>query len=354
MRDFDGLEGYDHKGQYADLDMLIPSNGQHVALGTPTMIRLLERRDAREARGLHLRSALLDSDFELQSEIDGAGAFDSNSQQGDRMSETLTDAVAAVAAQAAERPTYDPPPFATFQPKRALKRLNMMFYGDVGCGKTVLTGSAGFYGPTSPMLTADAEGGTLSIEAVYGDTTDKVIARDITQFNRDMDVTHRYLADARHPFKTFAIDSGTEAQRRCMREILDESALISSGRKRKDSDVPEYKHWNQNHERMMKYTRYFRDLPMHFIMTAIATSDKDESTGSVKIVPKFPGQLSEILPEFFDVVGYMQAGTDKDGQARRVIWFQPVRNFLAKDRTNKLGDFMVNPSMQSIFEKILG
>ena len=241
-------------------------------------------------------------------------------------------------------------PFKTHSPKEAFKHLNILIYGHAGTGKTVFTGSAGACPETSPLLLLDAEAGSKSIYATLGDVD--VSVRPIDNFTDDIGEVFQYLSgsgsDDSHPFRSVAWDSCTELQKRCMSGIMRQSLMTKPEH---DPDVPEMLDWMRNQERMRKALRYYRDLPMTFIVTCLAHRDKDETTGRVMTMPELPGKLAGEVPGYFDIVGYLTASNTEDGIERR-MHVQPSGNFVAKDRTNALPPVVVNPTISMIYDLI--
>jgi hypothetical protein len=76
--------------------------------------------------------------------------------------------------------------------------------------------------------------------------------------------------------------------------------------------------------RMRRYIRKIKDLPMHKVFVCSMGTDKD--SGILK--PGLLGALKNQLPHFCDVVAYLRIG--KSG--RRVLYLKGSDTFLAKTR----------------------
>jgi hypothetical protein len=70
--------------------------------------------------------------------------------------------------------------------------------------------------------------------------------------------------------------------------------------------------------------------------------------------PHVQGGLKLSLPYFVDVVGYLYAATTDAGTLERRLLVQPAPGFIAKDRTDRLGFEVVNPSITNMLDSIYG
>ena len=101
-------------------------------------------------------------------------------------------------------------------------------------------------------------------------------------------------------------DSGTEVQRIIRDQILRERGALGN---------PAYQFtqpdWGQLTERMRRFGRSFRDVPMHALMITLSMTEKDED-GNVTILPAFEGKkLCNEVTQFFTAAGYAFKRTRK-------------------------------------------
>jgi hypothetical protein len=193
------------------------------------------------------------------------------------------------------------------------------------------------------MLLIDIEGGTLTLRRR---NIDVVQVRNMKQ----IEAVHNEIAnDTERYYKTVGIDSLTELQKLDMRTVM-----MEQYNKKPDSTdmfVPSQREWGKSGERVRMIVRAFRDLPVNTIVTALMSSDKDERSGITSFFPSFPGKLRSEIPGFFDVVGLLTT-FNEDGGVHRQLQFAKTQRVVAKDRTDSLGETMIDPSIPLMWERI--
>lgn len=218
--------------------------------------------------------------------------------------------------------------------------LTMVIHGESGVGKSWLADSA-----PGPRLILDTEGGV-------GWTPSKKEAWDCKNEPPDSDsvvVTVRKLEDAqraygwlnsgKHPFRSVIFDSLTEMQKRIKRSVRSATGMQTQD-------------WGKLLEKMEDVVSAFRDLTLHpskpveNVLFVCGTKIEGE-TGRQR--PMLQGQMGTSLPYYVDVVAYMAlvTGEEEAEYTRRAI-FLPIQNIVAKDRTDKLGTFMDDPTIEKI------
>lgn len=226
--------------------------------------------------------------------------------------------------------------------------LSIVVHGDSGTGKSWVADSA-----PKPLLLLDAEGGArftpsrkttwdgISAPPAYDGTWDTCVV--VTRSYRVVATVFQWLNSGQHPFRSVALDSLTEIQKRC----LDDVAGV---------EQPTQQDWGALLRQMEATVRQFRDLTMHptrpldAVVFVCMTSSKD---GRLK--PHVQGQLSVTLPYFVDVVGYLFVQPDPtSGQPVRRLLVQPTGQFDAKDRTNRLGMVVEQPDVSRMMAQIYG
>lgn len=224
------------------------------------------------------------------------------------------------------------------------KTFNILIYGEPGSGKTVLSGSAAEVEAMSPVLFIDIEGGTLSLN----DFHPGVQVVRITAW-KDLQKVYNALAKGEGGYKTVIVDSLTEAQKLSMSDIMRQAQREDPSI---DPDIPRMRDWGKNVEQVRRFTRALRDLPMNVIFTALVDSDKD-NRGRTTLRPMFQGKIKGEIPGFMDIVVYMYVKQNGDN-IQRLLLTGATDTAMAKDRSNRLPPVVQDPTMEDIFNTIVG
>lgn len=223
--------------------------------------------------------------------------------------------------------------------------LNLMVYGGSGVGKTLFTGTAATIEEMSPMLFIDAEDGELTLSALPDAKIDIV---SLTEWKKLQQV-YNDLHAGKHPYKTVAIDSGTEVQQLAMNDVLG-----TTGRVLDVGITPEFKDWYKNTEQMRRMVRAFRDLPMNTVITALEMESEDPRTHRKMKRPAFSNKLSAQIPAFFDAVFYMYVKEVKgDVPNERKILTDKTDAAVAKCRIQGMPLVLDNPTVPTIYKYLM-
>jgi hypothetical protein len=247
--------------------------------------------------------------------------------------------------------------------------MKALVYGRPGAGKTWLVSQASKVPAMSPVLymcSDQTERDTLLRAAP--DAHAAVIAR----FQDYWDIYDEAAKGIRNPglipFRTFIIDTGTEAERMWMRDIMLD--LVSKGSRpgggEINIDVPSVREWGQSSSGMRRVIRAFRDLPINFIVTAHEKTDTDNS-GTKWFKPDFPGKLAHQASGMFSCVWYVyvRAETEQEptttGRTRTIVVSEQrllltgyTEGFVCKTRADTLPRVVENPDMAKLFEAVTG
>ena len=224
-------------------------------------------------------------------------------------------------------------------------RFNMLVYGESGVGKTTLAGSADLVPEMRKVLVLDIEGGLRSIKSRYPD----VESVRIKTWDAMKNVYDRlYAGDL--DYNTVIIDSLTEAQKMSMDLIM--RKLVQEHEER-SVDVPGIREWNINIEQTRKFVRLFRDLPLNIIFTALPRVDKNERTGATRTKPSLSGKVADEVAGFLDIVAYLYT-KEHNGENKRMLLCGATQDTVAKDRTDKLSQVIVDPNMSIIWNAVKG
>lgn len=209
------------------------------------------------------------------------------------------------------------------------QHLKILVYGEPGVGKTSL------YGKAKDTLVLDVEQGTSVLPL------DSEV--DIFQLTcwEDLQEVFSLLQSGELKYTNIVLDSITEIQELCKDYIL-----RSQKRNRVSEDTPSQQDYGELVEKMRKMLRNFRALPSNLIFIARVKNFRDQMTGEERFRPLLVGQLQDDLPAAMDIVGYLAA----DETGKRVMFFDLIGKYVAKDRTHRLGKKMENPDWDKLSE----
>jgi hypothetical protein len=240
--------------------------------------------------------------------------------------------------------------------------MKALVYGKPGVGKTTLVAQAQKIPGMSPVLfmTPDqAEADTLRKEAPDAQVA---FIRKFSQFDQIYKAAAKLSAAGTPiPFKTFVVDTGTEAQKLSMNDIM--TALLISGRPgggEVNFDVPSMREWGESISQMRTLVRHFRDLPVNFIMNCHEAEAKDNRSINW-IVPDLPGKLKNQVCGMFSNVFYLgvERTTVTEGRSkiveaeRRILLTGLTEGYLAKSRTGLFERVVQEPKLEDLYKAII-
>jgi hypothetical protein len=226
--------------------------------------------------------------------------------------------------------------------------VSMLIHGLSKSGKSYLADTA-----PAPRLVIDAEGGastrfTASKKTVWNPQTDGPPEADGTwetcvvyiRTFQDVQRVYDWLNSGKHPFKSVVIDSLSETQQRCIDSLV-------------GTDQMKIQDWGDLGRKMSALVRSYRDLiihptnPLQVVIFVAMTRDLDGVRR-----PFVQGQLSNTLPYYVDVVGYLWSELNEVGTTHRRLLCAQHEKFEAGDRTGRLGAVIDNPNITEILATI--
>lgn len=237
-----------------------------------------------------------------------------------------------------------------------LTTVNGLWYGGPGTGKTSAVASMANLGP---ILVINAEGG-LKRRPLQGLG---VNTKNITVWPADNErVTYERL-DALYwtvkdtietnPGSIVGIvwDSLTEIAKALLDHAI-EDAVEKARRQHKDRDrfFIDRQDYGTMTEQARLLLRRFRDLPVHFVMTALMRRDQDDD-GKVVYNPAVTPALQTDVMGFVDVICHTTVVETGDVDEYRGL-FTPSGKFEGKDRFGALPDRLITPSFERVFRYI--
>ena len=222
--------------------------------------------------------------------------------------------------------------------------LKMMVYGDPGVGKTVFSCSG------DRTIFIDVEGGSLSVQSRI--KSKKVAHKKLETFD-EIEGFVQGLKEKGCKADTLVIDSVTELQKKLMDSIV----ANNPGVKRPYGDGLTVGDWGYNTERMRRFIRMVRDLPINVIFTALSMDEKNDVTGAIKTLPKMSSKLAADVCGYVDIVGYLYVDniqTEEGAENIRRMLVQPVGSYYAKDRSGRLGTVVDDPTFPEIYNAVFG
>lgn len=237
--------------------------------------------------------------------------------------------------------------------------LNVLLYGPPGVGKTTVAASVQDHPSMSPVLFASFESGLLSIAS-----RNDIDAVDIVSVIQ-MDELFWLLRNKTPPYdkyKTIVIDSGSEMQTLALEEARrSEMQKDAKAGKKTDSTIDdlELRTYGKAGAQIARLMRWYRDLPINLIVTALPKStfsqgaDQRTSIPS-EVAPQFTNKVGVSIMGYMDMVWYLGR---EEGTEKRYIVTRNRKPIIAKTRgfnfANALGEIYSNPWLPTIYELLL-
>lgn len=236
--------------------------------------------------------------------------------------------------------------------------LNILLFGREGSGKTTAAASLANLGYGN-VLVVNAEGGLKK-------NTLKRHGIDVSRIqlwpqpgqpitHAGLDEVHRQIkADLAKDPKSWAgviFDSATEIVQALVDFVSTDRIEKASKRGAAIDEIDQFFTDRSDYGTMSKMfrdvLRKFRDLPTHFIVTALERRDVDEDTGKVQYGPAVtPGVQADLLG-YVDLVLACSAADDEEGKPFRALT-RSSGKYRGKDRLGVLPKVLVNPTIPRI------
>lgn len=234
--------------------------------------------------------------------------------------------------------------------------MNILVYGPQGAGKTFFAGTAQDHKAMKDVLVLSIEGGLMTL-ASRGD----IIAETIKSTAQLEEMFWKLTEIEKYPeyanIKTVVIDSITELQTVNLEGIVRESL---GKRKDKTQDDVYQEDYGKSTTQLKRLLRYFRDLPLNVIYTALPKTVFSKSGEVVvSVEPMLTTKLSQSVMGYVDFVWYLyqQEVFDAEGKFERIDRYMLTRDsgvYRAKTRGVKfseaLGGKVRNPNLPGLYD----
>lgn len=235
--------------------------------------------------------------------------------------------------------------------------VNALYYGREGSTKTTCAAAASRLPGNGRVLVINAEGGlkkvalksrginTARIVQYPNPATGEVITRDgLLKVYRTVASD---LANDPSSWDAVVFDSITEIAAQLLGGIANKRTkfLIDSGKTNVDPDFVDRSDYGTLTKMLRDVLRKFRDLPCHFVCTALERRDVDEDTAKVAYGPAITPALATDLVGYVDIV-LMTKAPDESGPARALSGGNS--RFRAKDRFGVLPRVLAEPTFDRV------
>lgn len=236
--------------------------------------------------------------------------------------------------------------------------IKALIYGVPGSGKTTLAASSVLHPLMSKVLFISIEGGMLSVPSspnvIYEEvrnTDNKTAIEKIEDYFWQLAQIPSGKSSLDKEIRTVVIDSASEAL-----TLTLEGIVKKRGGTTDDIWLQDY---GKSTASLKRLFRYFRDLPMNVIVTALAQDvmeGKGETAVRVAVEPSFTLKLRESVKGVFDHVWYLYRRSDGEEETYHMLT-RTKGLYYGKTRGQRfapaLGMRVDNPSMPNIYDLLL-
>jgi hypothetical protein len=228
--------------------------------------------------------------------------------------------------------------------------INMLIYGDPGCGKTTLIGSGG-----KKYKTLIIRPPTDHVDPIVGSGVKETVVHD---WNEMLDV-QEYLRHEGAEWDWVWLDSISLFQDTGLDDRFAAAVENKPSRSAQGPDKPEYRVNMWRLEQLVRHTvgaQLFNfGVTAHPFWTEFPSNETPEEAVE-KLMPWIQGQkMPQKISGYMNVVGYMSAEEKKVNdklRVRRYLHTAGNQYRYGKDQFNALGGVMIDPTMPDIMDAI--
>ena len=233
----------------------------------------------------------------------------------------------------------------------------ILIYGDSGCGKTVLAGTA----PNSLILACEP-GYVSAARNTLGVPVGKRKVREIPNGAVAL-AAIEFLEQNQDRYEWVVIEGATTLETK-LRLGYAAEAYDANPAKRAGRNLPDRPDYFNTQNFLRSWIARFVDLRCNVLITAHAMR-MDDDAGDRRVMPSFQkkdGELSNYVSGLMHCVGFMRPriinkGKEDQRKVRRILWEEMVdpntdTTYFAKDQFSALGTWMDDTNVPEILARI--
>lgn len=219
-----------------------------------------------------------------------------------------------------------------------------LIHGDPGCGKTPMIAQL------DKCLILDGEGGDSTVAAaINGSTAHRWVMDDWTAMEEAYEFAKHDNARTKE-FEWIWLDPLSLFQEVGLDHIMTDLVAAKSNRVMWGADKGEY---GQNMNRISKWVRDMKGLPVNFGIITHTFRVEDVRTGELVFMPMVTGKgMSTKIAGYFGLVTYMDVIEDDEGKPVPRLRTQKSEEYFCRNRYGGLPGLIKNPDAKAIYRKI--